>query len=60
MLQEHVIDRFHTGYKLVNQQKQPLYSFIIPAAKETQNGQPALRIQNGHEVEENIDLNLKL
>jgi hypothetical protein len=60
MLQEHVIDRFHTGYKLVNQQKQPLYSFIIPAVKETQNGQPALRIQNGHEVEENIDLNLKL
>ncbi|WJX73203.1 hypothetical protein P8452_57012 [Trifolium repens] len=58
--EEHVIDRFHTGYKLVNQQKQPLYSFIIPAAKETQNGQPALRIQNGHEVEENIDLNLKL
>ncbi|CAJ2659710.1 unnamed protein product [Trifolium pratense] len=56
--EEHVEDRFHTGYKLARQQKQPLYSFIIP--RETQNGQPALRIQNGHEVEENIDLNLKL
>ncbi|XP_004489055.1 uncharacterized protein [Cicer arietinum] len=47
------------GYRVFKQQKQPLYSFI-PAAKETQIGQTTSRIQNGHEVGEIIDLNLKL
>ncbi|XP_061349656.1 uncharacterized protein LOC133294907 isoform X1 [Gastrolobium bilobum] len=60
--QEHIEDQIHTpsGYRLFNQQKQPLYSFFLPAAKEGQIGQTTARIQNCHEVGESIDLNLKL
>lgn len=45
------------GYRLYNQQKQPLYSFFLPSV---QIGQTTARIQNSQEVGENIDLNLKL
>ncbi|KAK7335099.1 hypothetical protein VNO80_26870 [Phaseolus coccineus] len=47
-------------YRLFNQQKQPLYGFFHPEPKEEQIGHTAARIQNGHEVGENVDLNLKL
>ncbi|KAL5081581.1 hypothetical protein RYX36_010002 [Vicia faba] len=55
--EKNIEDQFSipAGYKLVKQQKQPTYSFI-PA----QNGQTTSRNQNGHEVEEIIDLNFKL
>ncbi|XP_020231373.1 uncharacterized protein LOC109811937 [Cajanus cajan] len=47
-------------YRPFNQQKQPFYGFFVPEPKEEQNGQTAARIQNGHEVGESVDLNLKL
>ncbi|TKY49151.1 WAS/WASL-interacting protein family member [Spatholobus suberectus] len=47
-------------YRLFNQQKQPFYGFFLPEPKEEQIGQTASRIQNGHEVGESVDLNLKL
>jgi len=47
-------------YRLFNQQKQPLYGFFHPEPKEEQIGHTAARIQNGHEMGENVDLNLKL
>jgi len=52
-------DQFHAppGYRLVKQQRQPLYNFIPPA--EIQNGQTS-RTQNGHEMGDTLDLNLKL
>lgn len=47
-------------YRLFNQQKQPVYGFFHQEPKEEQIGHTAARIQNGHEVGENVDLNLKL
>lgn len=47
-------------YRLFNQQKQPFYGFFLPEPKEEQIGETAARIQNGHEVGESVDLNLKL
>ncbi|RDX58073.1 hypothetical protein CR513_62636, partial [Mucuna pruriens] len=48
-------------YNMLNQQKQqPYYGFFLPEPKEEQIGQTATRIQNGHEVGESVDLNLKL
>lgn len=47
-------------HRLLTQQKQPFYGFFLPEPKEEQIGQTAARIQNGHEVGESIDLNLKL
>jgi len=59
MVQENMEDQFHAppGYRLVKQQRQPLYNFIPPA--EIQNGQTS-RTQNGHEMGDTLDLNLKL
>lgn len=48
------------GFNRFNQQKQPLYCFFPPAADEAQIGQTTARIQNGNEVGESVDLNLKL
>ncbi|KAH1144490.1 hypothetical protein GLYMA_12G228100v4 [Glycine max] len=47
-------------FRLFNQQKQPFYGFFLPEPKEEQIGQTTARIQNGHEVGESVDLNLKL
>ncbi|KAG4971759.1 hypothetical protein AAZX31_13G254200 [Glycine max] len=47
-------------FRLFNQQKQPFYGFFLPEPKEEQIGETAARIQNGHEVGESVDLNLKL
>lgn len=57
MLQKNIEDQFSipAGYRLVKQQTQPTYSFI-PG----QNGQTTSKNQNVHQVEEIIDLNLKL
>ncbi|KEH38642.1 DNA N6-methyl adenine demethylase isoform X2 [Medicago truncatula] len=51
-------DQFHAppGYRF-HQQRQHMYNFIPPA--ETQNGQTS-RTQNGHEMGDTLDLNLKL
>ncbi|KAK7401786.1 hypothetical protein VNO78_13555 [Psophocarpus tetragonolobus] len=60
--QDNVEDQIPTPpvYRLFNQQKQPFYGFFLPESKEEQIGQTAARIQNGHEVGESVDLNLKL
>ncbi|CAL0326523.1 unnamed protein product [Lupinus luteus] len=49
--------RLPQAHNRFNQQEQPLYSFLPPAAKEAQIGQTTTRVQNCNEV---IDLNLKL
>lgn len=58
MLQGNIEDQFHAppGYRF-HQQRQHMYNFIPPA--ETQNGQTS-RTQNGHEMGDTLDLNLKL
>ncbi|KAJ1423124.1 hypothetical protein SESBI_12565 [Sesbania bispinosa] len=48
------------GYRGFNQQKQLLYSPFLPPAKEAQVGQTTAIVQNFHEVEESLDLSLKL